>query len=228
MFDTLSRAMLSDTAESVVPAWVAGMLGDLAAGGGSFAGVRHPLGFVCLPLERSGARGVCVHIWSDRLASARSTTSGTHAHSWDLTSFVLYGALRNDLIGVTDAPDRPTHRVFEIRTSVECDEISRTGRLVRRTTRANEFYHRGEVYTLPAGVFHETTPQGEVVTVVTGRGRPGGIDVTLGGIDTESHRVSRQVCNGEETAYAAAVAIELLTSIPEPRHREDRCEHRTP
>lgn len=228
MFDPLSRAMRSDTAETAVPAWVDGALRELAAGGAGVYAVRHPLGFVCLPLERDGRQGVCVHIWSDRLVSARPTTTGTHAHSWDLTSFVLYGTLRNDLIGITDAPERPSHRVFEIRTGPDGDEILRTPRLVRRHARASEHYRRGEVYTLPAGVFHETAPQGEVVTVAIGRGRPGTVDLALGGVDTETHRVSRPVCDREETAYVAAVATELLAAVPEPRRREDRCERCRP
>lgn len=228
MFDPLSRAMLSDSAESAVPTWMARVLDELAAGAGGIAGVRHPLGFVCLPLERDGEHGVCVHIWSDRLASARPTTSGTHAHSWDLTSFVLYGALRNVLVGVIDAPERPTHRVFEVNSGPDGDEIRWTRRLVRRHPTASELYRRGDVYTLPAGVFHETAPQGEVITVAIGRGRAGTADFTLGGVDTETHRVGRQLCDRAETAYAAAVAIELLASVPEQRHREDRCEHSRP
>lgn len=77
----------------------------------------------CLPLERTGEHGVCVHIWSDRLVSALPTTSTTHAHSWDLLSFVLHGRLRNEEITVTDAPEAPTNRVFEIDSRGEVDEV---------------------------------------------------------------------------------------------------------
>ena len=225
MFDMLATVMRTDSAGSVVPGRVAHLLDELATGRGRVTGVRHPLGFVCLPLERSGECGVCVHVWSDRLVTARPTTTWTHAHSWDLTSLVLAGMLRNDLIGVTDAPEPPTHRVFEIRTGPDGDEVRATPRLVRRYTRASELYHRGEVYTLPAGVFHESAPQGEVVTVAIGEGHPGAVDLALGDVDTPTHRVGRQSCDRDETAFAAAVALDLLAAVPQPRHREDRCEH---
>src|SRR5258708_22070643 len=72
--------------------------------------VRHPLGFLCLPIERHDDCGLCVHLWGSRVAQARSTTSGMHAHSWDLVSLVLAGELRNDVVAVLD--EHPTHRVF--------------------------------------------------------------------------------------------------------------------
>lgn len=230
-YDTLHRAMLEDPADRAIPRWIAEVLFDVADGRGDIAAVRHPLGFICFPLERTGERGICVHVWSDRLTHARPTTSKTHAHSWDLLSFVLYGSLRNELVGVTDADDRPTHRVFEVGTRPDGDEIRRTPRLVRRHPRASELHRRGEVYSLPAGVFHESKPQGETATVALGRGHPGAVDLTLGAIDTETHRVRRQLCDREETAFAAALVarqVAELADVPEQRHREDRCEHCRP
>ncbi|NUS05534.1 MAG: hypothetical protein HOV97_23605, partial [Nonomuraea sp.] len=57
---------------------------EVLAGDEPPAAVRHPLGFVCLPLERDGGEGVCLHLWSDSLQHAESTTSQIHCHSWDL------------------------------------------------------------------------------------------------------------------------------------------------
>lgn len=220
--------MLDDPADRDIQRWIADVLGELADGRGDIAAVRHPLGFVCFPLERTGEQGICVHVWSDQLTHAQPTTSKTHAHSWDLISFVLYGSLRNELVGITEAADRPTHRVFEVGSRADGDEIRRTSRLVRRHTQVSELHHRGDVYTLPAGVFHESMPQGETATVALGRGHPGAVDLALGAIDTQTHRVRRQLCDREETAYAAALVAEHLADVPEPRHREDRCEQRRP
>lgn len=235
MYDAIRRAIVDYAAEWTVPRWTVEALGDVAEGRTAVTAVRHPLGFVCLPLERVGEQGVCVHVWSDRLTHAQPTTlttSATHAHSWDLISFVLYGALRNELVGVTDVVELPTHRVFRVDSSGHDDQLRWTPRLVRRQTRASELHQRGEVYTLPAGVFHETTAQGETATVALGRGRPGTVDLTLGPVDTDNHRIRRQLCDREETAYVATMVAERvaelvaerLAEVPHPRHQEDRCQ----
>src|SRR5262249_7574612 len=149
-----------------------------------------------------------------QLISEEPTTSKTHAHSWDLTSFVLYGMLGNELVGVTDVRDRATHRVFEVNTRAGYDEIRRTSRLVRRWPGRSEAHCTGGVYTLPAGVFHETVAEGDVATVALGRGRPGAVDLTLGTIGTETHRITRRLCGPEETAHAAALVAERLADVP--------------
>ncbi|RKT83474.1 hypothetical protein SAMN05421805_10540 [Saccharopolyspora antimicrobica] len=211
-YDALHRAMREE-AGTALPRWTVDALSEVAEGRSEVAAVGHPLGFVCLPLERAGQQGVCVHVWSDKLISADPTTSATHAHSWDLTSYVLYGTLRNDLVGVVDAPEEPTHRVFEVCSGAEGDEIRRTPWLVRRRTEVSELHERGEVYSLPAGVFHETVPQGETATLALGRGHPGAVDLTLGSLDTGDHRVRRQRYGGEETAFAASVVAEKLVQV---------------
>lgn len=217
MYDTLYEAMSGDTVEQTVPQWTARMLADIVDGRSDVVGVRHPLGFVCLPLERTDRRGVCVHIWSDRLAHVDSTTSATHAHSWDLLSYVLFGSLRNELVGVADEPQQPTHRVFEVASNGEDDEIRRTGRLVRSQTTSSEILRRGDVYSLPAGVFHETVARGDAATVALGHGRSGSADLTLGAVHTDSHRTRRQRVAPEETAYAATLVVEHLAALPKPR-----------
>jgi hypothetical protein len=129
-------------------------------------------------------------------------------------------------VSVTDVAELPTHRVFRVDSSGPEDEIKWTPRLVRRQTRVSELHRRGEVYTLPAGVFHETKAQGETATVALGRGRAGTVDLTLGPVDTGNHRIRRQLCDREETAYAATVVAERLAEapVPHPRQQEDRCQ----
>lgn len=217
MYDWLYRAMAGGAAEPAIPRWAAEVLSEVAQGRGGVTGVRHPLGFLCLPLERTSDQGVCVHIWSDRLANARATTSATHAHSWDLLSYVLFGNLRNELVGVADAQQGPTHRLFEVDSGGDGDEIRRTARLVRRGAATTEFLQRGDVYSLPAGVFHETVPQSEAATIALGRCRPGTVDLTLGGLDTDSHRTRRHLVGQDETAHSAALVLDRLTALPEPR-----------
>jgi hypothetical protein len=212
-YDSLRRAMLNPAARRAVPQRVSDMLEEIAENRTNVAGVRHPLGFICLPVERTGEAGICVHVWSEHLASASPTTSTMHSHSWDLISYVLYGTVRNEIIDVIDAPEDAEYRVFEIRSSGDEDEVRQTPRLVRCKTRAVEHNRAGDVYSLAAGAFHATVVHGEAATVALGNGRRGTMDLSLGGIHRETHRVARQRCDRQETARTARVVTEQLARI---------------
>lgn len=212
-YDRLRRATRNGTARRVIPRWASGVLGDIARNDTSVVGVRHPLGFVCLPVERTGEVGVCVHIWNDSLARMSPTTSTIHSHSWDLISYVLYGSVRNEVIDITDAPDDAAYRVFEVRSRGDVDEMRETPRLVRYEVRTAELSHRGDTYSLAAGTFHATVVHGEAATVALGSSRPATMDQSLGGIDGRTHRVQRQRCDRDETAQAARMVTEQLAKI---------------
>lgn len=220
-YDSFHRAMRDGTARLAVPRWASDVLGEVAQNPTSVVGVRHPLGFMCLPVERTGESGVCVHVWSDSFPRESPTTSPMHAHSWDLISYVLYGSVRNELIDVTDMVDEAAYRVFEIRSRGDVDEVRETPRLVRCEVRAAELNHQGDIYSLDAGVFHATVVQGEAATVALGSSRPGTMDLSLGGIDRRTHQVRRQRCDREETAHAARMVTERLAGI-ETVDQEDR------
>ncbi|MEV0592236.1 hypothetical protein [Nonomuraea cavernae] len=184
-----------------------------AISGGDVTAVRHPLGFVCLPLERDGGDGVCLHLWSDTLAHARSTTSQIHCHSWDLFSHVLYGQVRNVHAVVTDAAHDATHRVFEVVSGADGDRISPTARTVRHAIDLVEVFGAGDSYTLPADRFHSSVvPEGgEAATIALGRGRPGSRDLSLGPLGARGHHVSREPLDAEETALAVRLIAAHLT-----------------
>jgi hypothetical protein len=215
-YDSVRRAMRNGTAGRDIPRWAFGVLGEVAQHRTSIAAVRHPLGFVCLPVERTGGAGVCVHVWSERLARASPTTSTMHSHSWDLISYVLYGSVRNEVIEVIDAPDDAAYRVFEVRSGGDggdVDEVRETPRLVRYEIRAAGLSHRGDIYSLAGGVFHATVVQGEAATVALGSSRWAARNLSLGGIDGKTHWVRRQRCDRDETAHAARVVTEQLAQI---------------
>jgi hypothetical protein len=212
-YDRLQHATRNGTARQAIPRWASGVLGDIARNAISVTGVRHPLGFLCLPVERTGEEGICVHVWSDRLARMSPTTSTIHAHSWDLMSYVLYGSVRNEVFDITDAPDDAAYRVFEVRSGGDVDEMRETPRLVRCDVRTTELSHRGDTYSLTAGIFHATVVQGEAATVALGSGRPGTRDLSLGGIDGKTHRVQRQRCDHDETAQVVRMVTEQLAKI---------------
>jgi hypothetical protein len=213
-YSDLYAAIQHGGAGDSVRCWAFDRLDEVAEGRRRLDGVRHPLGFVCLPLERLGGRGVCVHLWCTGMARAQPTTSAVHSHSWDLFSYVLFGQVRNQVVAVVDAPERPAHRVFEVRSHGDVDEIRATARLVRSAPSAVELASAGGSYHLPAGGFHVTTipDMQDTATIALGDSRPGTADLSLGAIDTPTHQVRRQRCDSEETALAARIAADRLAT----------------
>ncbi|MFC4150154.1 hypothetical protein ACFO0M_28195 [Micromonospora mangrovi] len=192
--------------------WVLDVLDDIAEGRRPLAAVRHPLGFTCLPVERAGLDGVCVHAWPADPPPVAPTTSTMHSHSWDLLSHVLHGEVRNELVEVTDAPADPSWRVYEVRSRGDVDEMAATDRLVTAVTATVETHAAGRSYALRAGGFHTSeVRRGEpAVTVALGRTTPGACDLSLGAVDGRSHRVRRERCGAGETARLARAIARLV------------------
>jgi hypothetical protein len=208
----LYKEIWQGTRPGVVPGRIVALLRDVIDGRQPVTAIRHPLGFICLPLERVDDRGICVHLWSGQIAGTQVTTSPVHSHSWDLLSQVLFGQVRNEVLHVFDAPDRPLYRVFEVRSQDEIDEIRATPRLVRTELARAETTTTGHLYTLPAGEFHTTVvAAGDgAATVVLGRSRSSAADLSLGAIDTHTHQVRRQRCDLVETVQAATIVAHRL------------------
>ncbi|GAA2580354.1 hypothetical protein SMC26_20705 [Actinomadura fulvescens] len=215
-YDDIQRALAAGTAAGVLPAWARRVLDDVAAGRLAIAAVRHPLGFLCLPVERSGDLGVCLHLWSPEVPAAPATTSPVHCHSWDLISFVLYGTVRNARADVTEppAPGAPEQRIFQVVSRGGIDELHATSRTVSCAPGDSSVHRTGDTYTLPAGVFHSTFIEDgpDAATVALGRQTPGGGDLSIGPLDVPTHRTHRERCAPGETARAARRSARLLTA----------------
>ncbi len=207
LYFELSEAIKNDSVNQVEQ-WAVDVLGAVASGRRPIRAVKHPLGFLCLPVHRQGDEGVCIHVWGPRWHTSL-TTLPTHCHSWELLSCVLTGELHNEIIRVVDDTHEPTHRVFEVHSSANGDELRATGRLVRYETAAVDIYGSGDCYQLPAGVFHQTVvPDRDelVVTVALGLANPEAVDRSLAALDVADHQVHRETCGVEETMAAAAEA----------------------
>jgi hypothetical protein len=223
LYEDVYAEIARGTARTSLPGWALGILQDISTGERPIEAVRHPLGFICLPVERRGPLGVCVHLWSPLLAHAATTTSQVHCHSWGLVSFVLYGRLSNVLANVGEGT---THRVFEVVSHGDVDEIRATERMVRCIPGAVQTHRAGDVYTLPPGVFHSTVIEAgqETATIALGRSpeagwRPGSVpgtpvngDLSLGPPATPTHRVGRQRCDAAETVHAARLSAKRLAT----------------
>ncbi|MCW2914441.1 MAG: hypothetical protein JWN52_2509 [Actinomycetia bacterium] len=219
LYEDVYGEIVRGTARDSLPGWALGVLEDVATGKRMIEAIRHPLGFLCLPVERRGQLGVCLHLWSPLLAHADTTTSQVHCHSWELISFVLYGRLSNVLAAIGEGT---THRVFEVISHGDLDEIRATERTVRYVPGAAQTHRAGDTYTLPAGVFHSTVVEAghEAATVALGRTGMAGCghgpisgDLSLGPPGTPSHRVGRQRCDAAETARTARLSAKRLAAI---------------
>jgi len=198
-------------------------------------------------VERSGPCGVCVHLWSPRVDRAALTTSPVHAHCWELTSQVLFGQLANFLMVVTEAEaprpgeqlpgggggpgglDAPyedrvqaLYRVLRVRSEGDVDDLVPTLRYVRCLPGHPQVVTAGDVYSVPAGVFHATwvRPDAEAATVALGRLVPDAPDCSLGPPNSDRHLVRRHGCDAEETADVVRIVLDSLlaaTSGPAPR-----------
>ena len=210
-YSDLQNEIDRGTAISTIPAWAGSVLRAVADGTLRITAVRHPLGFLCLPMERSGELGVCLHLWSPQLTTSGSSTSQVHCHSWDLLSFVLYGQVSNVLGRIEDGT---THRIFEVTTVGDQDMIRATDRIVGYRPERLDRYSAGETYSLPVGAFHSTVIEGsgEAATVALGRMVRSRSDLSLGPPEVPSHTQRRHLCGDAESVRGARVATAGLAA----------------
>ncbi|RAJ69231.1 hypothetical protein K378_02121 [Streptomyces sp. Amel2xB2] len=218
-YDELEDALRSGPSTDGPRAAVAGVLGDIASGARDLRAVRHPLGFLCLPVVREGGRGVCVHLFDGDADAgpadpADPAASGVHAHSWELLSYVVYGRVANVPVHVDDpltaASAEATHRVFEVHSAPDgTDELRPTERLVHSEPGPEHVSGGGETYTLAAGQFHSTVVRGgePAATLVLGRTLPGRSDLFLGPLHGHGHRTVRRLCGAEDTRQTVRAAL---------------------
>ncbi|MFC8530486.1 hypothetical protein [Nocardia sp. NPDC057227] len=216
----LLQRLLDGGRPHAVRTWAACYLAAMLTGDRPAHAVRHPLGFVCFPVFREAGHGVCLHVWTEGVRSS-STTSAIHAHSWDLVSTVLYGEVGNEVVEIDAGGVAPTHRLYEIHSGRDGDQVRGTDRMVSYRRRSREFFRRGDVYDLPHGVFHVSEVGGEAATVALGRDRHGRPDLSLAPPHVHDHRVHRTVCTPEETRRVAGLVLARLRDDATSDRRPD-------
>lgn len=154
--------------------------------------VRHPLGFVCIPMHRGRRHGICIHLWTPSLYFGRPTTSAIHAHSWDLRSYVLCGTVMHVPVELDYLDRRPTHRICTVTSSGRVDTIEPTEHTASVRRSRNEAINSGTTYLLPAHRYHSTNVDGLAVTVVFAEHNIGP-EYTLGPLTATRHSLPRSV-----------------------------------
>nr|WP_236047398.1 hypothetical protein [Streptacidiphilus fuscans] len=228
-------------------AYARAALDAVVQGRSQLRAVAHPLGFVCLPVLREGGDGVCVHVHGGspggshggRSEDGELTTSAIHAHSWDLISCVLFGAIGNVPVRVVDDARLPTHRVFAVTSTPDgVDDLRPTARLVRFSAEPVREHRPEEIFTMAAGEFHSTVdasgePDGASATVVLGRTVQDAVDLALGPLHGLPHRVERRrlaparsadIARGVLRRMDESAARPTARPAPRPRPRPVRAE----
>jgi hypothetical protein len=174
----------------------------------------HPLGFIYLPLLRMPDATLRLHIWHDDGDARRlgdDEISAMHDHTWDMTSYVICGELRNVLVDVVPEAAAPTHRVFEIHGRGDVDEIRPTETVVRIADTREDKVSAGQTYQMGSDLIHCTRPgPGVVATLVAARRTSKRIERALGPVGLPGYRSTRQACPPRRVAAAASAVLEAL------------------
>lgn len=213
----IAEAIRAGTRHDDIRTRMARILRELADGTRDRPIVKHPLGFLCLPIHRGDDFGLCAHVWMKAGTGPRPaeplTTLPIHYHTWNLYSHVLYGLVQNQRITVQpDTGGTPAYRVFEVRSDRDTDEIRPTSELVTWRVDGAQQYGTGDRYLVSPRTYHQSAvldPRLTVTVMLSENWTPEPQHV-LGKVDLPPHTVSRRVCSRDE---AGAVVGSLLRHL---------------
>jgi hypothetical protein len=178
----------------------------------SCAAIKHPLGFLRVPIIRTPSTGLYVHIWTQLIDLPRPSTSAIHAHNWHLLSRVIAGTVTNQVFNAQES-DNGDYHLFEIlHHSETVDELCSTGRLFRCINYSEDHYLAGDYYRLAANTFHTSTVTllADTVTLVLSTDRTSAIEYALDKSVRGTHLVHRKPCTRQELYAAVPILIERL------------------
>lgn len=134
-----------------------------------------------------------------------------HDHTWDMTSYVICGELRNVVVSVVEDAGAPTHRIFEIHGDGAVDDIRATETVVRVVGEHEDKVSAGQTYRMGSDLIHRSDPgAGTVATLVAARRTSKRAERALGPLGLRGYRSERQVCPPRRVVAAAAGVLEAL------------------
>jgi hypothetical protein len=219
----IAAAIRAGTGHDAIRSQVVGLLREMAVGSADRPVVKHPLGFLCLPIHRQAEFGLCLHVWLEPGLAVQPaqplTTLPVHYHTWNLYSHVLHGLVRNLRVRVlpdTGAGHReaghvdggPAYRVFEVTSAGDVDEIRPTPETVTWQVDGSQQYRAGDRYLVRPRDYHQSAAPDPrpAVTVMLSEGWTPQPQHVLGDLDLPAHTVSRQACSAAE----AGVVVDTL------------------
>jgi hypothetical protein len=132
--------------------------------------LHHPLGFLQVRLYDFNGRTVRLHFWRSDSYRPRFPYWPVHAHPYSLRSLVLSGAVYQTTYQVDNAPDGPTHRVYEVEYRADGSTRRPTEHLVTAVPTRSYICSAGSRYEIPTSEYHQTTPHASpgITLVITG------------------------------------------------------------
>jgi hypothetical protein len=190
--DVVQALRTGDSA--VLDRWVWDVVQEILSGQRQISAIRHPLEFTCIPILRSGSDGLCLHLWEE----GGDDLSTAHAHSWDLSSYVLTGTVFNEILAVENKVTPHSYRLYEVDSADGIDEIRPTGRMITLSRDKLERIPAGQLYRLSAGEFHRSGHLGCTSTVVLGEYQADRRDTIAAEAENEPITSRREACTTKE------------------------------
>lgn len=133
--------------------------------------LRHPLGFLQMPLGEIEGRRIRIHFWRSDCYCPRYPYWPLHAHPYPLRSLVLCGAVHQIAYSIDTAPTVPTHRIYEVDYEANGSTRRPTDHLVNAIPTYSYVCSTGSYYDIPIAEYHQTMPHASpgITLVVTGR-----------------------------------------------------------
>ncbi len=186
---------------------------ECVAGGANLSAVYHPLGFVSVPLAKTGDTMLRLHLWDPEVGA---TPLPFHCHRWHLTGYVVHGHLQNKIVAAlpanADPGDGTRLRVYREVVSQHSDEFERTDELVTPRVQSLEDVRAGQRYTMDAGLFHTTVnPSGQALVTIIMVSDRGAREMALGPVEGElRYRLQRSPCDVADVRERSARILESL------------------
>lgn len=205
----IAATIKAGTDHDGITSQVGGILRGITGGNYRQDMLRHPLGFFCLPIWRTGSGGLCIHVWMGGADLARLTTSRIHLHTWSLYSYILCGVVENRRIEVVPDESAPTHRIFEIFSKDDDDRIRPTDQTVSSRVAGVQRFVLGDRYYVRPNDYHQTVVPDRhfTATVMLAVNWDPSPQLGLGPVERKEHVVRRQRCSESETREVAAALL---------------------
>ena len=114
----------------------------------------HPLGFVsCVIRKEESVLTTRIHYWPKLERRTKNPNWPIHNHTYDLSSYILDGQVRDTQYRLTVGDD---YVVYLVSYFEQNSTITRTEKQTSVETTINTLRTSGEEYSVPLGVFHQT------------------------------------------------------------------------
>jgi hypothetical protein len=117
---------------------------------------RHPLGFLHVTLMDTADTSIRLHIWKPGERLVQEPAWLIHTHTFELTSMVLSGKLKNRVYSWTDDPIAGERRLYQTTYDDNSSSLIATDRVGKIQHESTSEISQGGQYTVPYGYFHQT------------------------------------------------------------------------